>query len=179
MRLDCKASTLEICASSNLLMYYGVALTWQSTHLSSVQTAFDNDNSRFENIVHHADIILAHTKKNTRPSFTFEIGVITPLYFVATKCRHPTIRRRALSLLKKAPPQRARGRRYPRQESWRHAVNQSSNACAAHAELNAALAAALTALGFLSVAMTRRLANSVAESFLRCCRAILVRREQS
>jgi len=71
-RLDCKATTLEICASSNLLMYHGVALIWLSTHLSSVQTAFDNDNSRFENIVHHADIILAHN--NTQPSFTFEMG---------------------------------------------------------------------------------------------------------
>jgi hypothetical protein len=30
------------------------------------------------------------------------MGVIPPLYFIAIKCRHPTIRRRALSLLKKA-----------------------------------------------------------------------------
>jgi hypothetical protein len=67
-RLDCKVSTLEICASSNLLMYHGVALIWLSTHLSSVQTTFGNDNSRFENIVHHADIILAHQKTRNRPS---------------------------------------------------------------------------------------------------------------
>jgi hypothetical protein len=40
---------------------------------------------------------------DTQPSFTFEMGVIPPLYFVAAKCRDPTIRRRALSLLKKAP----------------------------------------------------------------------------
>lgn len=29
-----------------------------------------------------------------------EIGVIQPLYFVATKCRHPLIRRKALALLR-------------------------------------------------------------------------------
>jgi hypothetical protein len=64
-RLDRKASTLEICASPNLLIYHGVALIRLSTHLSSVQTAFDNGNSRFENIVHHADIILPHENTGT------------------------------------------------------------------------------------------------------------------
>jgi hypothetical protein len=108
MALDCKASTLEICASSNLLMYHGVAVIWASTHLGLVQTAFDQHNDRFEEIVHHADIIL--TLSDTQPSFTFEMGVIPPLYFVATKCRHPTIRRKALALLRKAPD---------RESSWR------------------------------------------------------------
>jgi hypothetical protein len=86
-RLDCKVSTLEICASPNLLMYHGIALVWLSTRLSSVQTVFDNDNGCFENIVHHADIALAH--KNTQPSFTFEMEAIPPLYFVTTKIPTP------------------------------------------------------------------------------------------
>jgi hypothetical protein len=100
-QLDCRTSTLEICASSNLLMYHSVAIIWLSTYLSLVQTAFDQYNDRFEIIVHHADVII--TLVDTPPSFTFEMGVIPPLYFVATKCRDPAIRRRALSLLKKAP----------------------------------------------------------------------------
>jgi hypothetical protein len=77
-------------------------------YLSVAQTAFDQHKGRFEDVVHHADIIL--TLSGTRPSFTFEMGVIPPLYFVATKCRDPTIRRRALSLLKKA---------LERESSWR------------------------------------------------------------
>jgi hypothetical protein len=100
-QLDCKTSQLEICASSNLLMYHNVAIIWLSTYLSNVQVAFDYYNDRFENIVHYADTII--TLGGTQPSFTFEMGVIPPLYFVATKCRDPAIRRRVLSLLKKAP----------------------------------------------------------------------------
>lgn len=100
-QLDCNTSGLEIGASSNLLMYYNVAIIWLSTYLSNVQIAFDHYNDRFENIVHYADTII--TLGCTQPSFTFEVGVIPPIYFVATKCRDPAIRRRALSLLQKAP----------------------------------------------------------------------------
>jgi hypothetical protein len=113
--LDCRNSKLEICASSNLLIYHSVAIIWASTYLSLVQTAFDQYNDRFGDIVHHANVIIG--LGNTPPSFTFEMGVIPPLYFVATQCRDPAIRRRALSLLKKAPRGRARGALYLPQES--------------------------------------------------------------
>ena len=102
-RLDFKGSNMEICASSHLLLHHGVAVIWLSTHLSAAQSVFDQYNDQFENVIHHANIVLA--LNDTQPPFTFEWGVIPPLFFVATKCRHPTIRRRALSLLKKAPAQ--------------------------------------------------------------------------
>lgn len=38
--------------------------------------------------------------------FAFEMHVIAPLYFVATKCRHPAVRRSALQLLKRNPARR-------------------------------------------------------------------------
>ena len=84
-------------------MHYGVAVVWLSTCLGAGQAAFDQYNSQFQNIVQHADTILASS--DTQPSFTFEAGVIPQLFFVATKCRDPTIRRRALSQIKKAPLQ--------------------------------------------------------------------------
>ena len=102
-RLDCKTSSLETCASSNLLMHHDVFFIWLSTCLSARQSPFDQYTSHFESIVKHADIVLACN--DTRPSFNFEMGVIPHLFFVATKCRHPVIRRRALSLIKKAPLQ--------------------------------------------------------------------------
>ena len=102
-RLDCNPSSLEICALSNLLMHYDVVFIWLSTCLSARQSQFDQYTSHFESIVKHADVVLA--SNDTRPSFNFEMGVIPHLFFVATKCRHPIIRRRALSLIKKAPLQ--------------------------------------------------------------------------
>lgn len=39
-------------------------------------------------------------------NFTFETHIIPPLYYVATKCRHPLIRRSALELLKQNPSRR-------------------------------------------------------------------------
>ncbi|KAL5446913.1 hypothetical protein PMIN06_007636 [Paraphaeosphaeria minitans] len=41
---------------------------------------------------------------NTGAHFTFEISVIPPLHYVATRCRHPLIRREAVALLKTNPP---------------------------------------------------------------------------
>lgn len=38
--------------------------------------------------------------------FSFEMHIIAPLYFVAAKCRHPVIRRSALSLLRRNPARR-------------------------------------------------------------------------
>lgn len=39
-------------------------------------------------------------------NFTFETHIIPPLYYVATKCRHPLIRRSALDLLRRNPSRR-------------------------------------------------------------------------
>lgn len=47
-------------------------------------------------------------------NFTFETHIIPPLYYVATKCRHPLIRRSALELLKKNP--------FRRENLWRASV---------------------------------------------------------
>ena len=98
--LDC-TSPDEICAASYLLMNYNVFVVWLSTKLSPSKTASDEYNREFENILHHASIILA--SYDGSPPFTLEMGVIGQLYFVASKCRHPVIRRRALALVRRAP----------------------------------------------------------------------------
>jgi hypothetical protein len=99
-KLQCRSSR-EICASSNLLMYYNIAFVWLSTKLSPSETAFDNYYQQFEDVIHHAGTVIA--SHDHQPPFLFEMGVLPPLYFVISKCRHPKIRLKALALTKKAP----------------------------------------------------------------------------
>lgn len=43
--------------------------------------------------------IQANTELPTRPTFTFALGIVTPLYFTCVRCRYPVVRRRALHML--------------------------------------------------------------------------------
>lgn len=87
-------------AASHLLLYYHVTRIWLSTRLAVAQAAFDAYTYDFEQIIHHAEVyILA----NADSIFTFEVGAIPPLYMTAVKCRIPSLRRKALQLLLKAP----------------------------------------------------------------------------
>ncbi len=60
----------------------------------------------FETVVSLAEAIqsIAGTSAQRRyldsSSFLFDMEIVSPLYFVATKCRHPIIRRRATRILK-------------------------------------------------------------------------------
>ena len=40
-----------------------------------------------------------------RPRFSFQVGILPPLYIVGSKCREPTLRRQAIGLLRKCPVQ--------------------------------------------------------------------------
>lgn len=87
---------------SYLLMYYHTSTIWLSTRLHTNQTVFDDYTFHFWELIRHAEIFL-RSKTTQAPTFTFEVGVIPPLYFTATKCRVPSIRRRALDLMVQAP----------------------------------------------------------------------------
>lgn len=54
-------------------------------------------------MVDHASRIIVPRSKGPRPVFMFETRFIPQLFFVATKCRHPAIRRQAISLLRLGP----------------------------------------------------------------------------
>ncbi|KAI9742209.1 MAG: hypothetical protein M1818_004109 [Claussenomyces sp. TS43310] len=45
----------------------------------------------------------SHTPENRMPSFVTDWGVVPPLYFTTTKCRHPHVRHRALRILNAWP----------------------------------------------------------------------------
>lgn len=93
--------------SSNLLMYWNLCYIWLSSCTNPLQTAFDDYEECFAAIITHAEEVLRYTAESThrRPTFAFEIRVVLPLYFAAIKCRHPTLRRKALRLMRQAPEQ--------------------------------------------------------------------------
>lgn len=79
-----------------------VTYLWIATRLSSLQTVFDEHTHRFEQVIHHAEFYV-NAKALEEPTFTFEVGAVPPLYAVASKCRIPSLRRKALQLLARAP----------------------------------------------------------------------------
>jgi hypothetical protein len=83
-----------------LLTYYYTALVWLSTALSKLETDYDAHIASFAALVKHATSIVDMYKKIPLPRyFSFETEVIAPLFWVVTKCRHPTLRRDAMKLL--------------------------------------------------------------------------------
>lgn len=117
-----------------LQMYLHAQHIWISTALSSSEIVYDDFLSSFAAIVPLAATYLDletapqqssvqnHHQATTDASiqalapeqlsvayvsnFTFETHIIPPLYYVATKCRHPLVRRSALELLKRNPSRR-------------------------------------------------------------------------
>lgn len=85
---------------SMLLVTYGQYFITVSAILSMYETTLDNFLPIFQSMVDHASRVIAAESKGTRPVFIFETRVIPQLFFVATKCRHPVIRRQAISLLR-------------------------------------------------------------------------------
>lgn len=125
-----------------LQMYLHAQYIWISTALSSSEVAYDNYLAQFAAIVPLAAAYIDfETSPQNQPvfppqksgsaagpiypfsglnqklpgsNFTFETHIIPPLYYVATKCRHPLIRRSALDLLRRDP--------FRRENLWRASV---------------------------------------------------------
>ncbi|KAK1139196.1 hypothetical protein N8T08_001191 [Aspergillus melleus] len=93
-------------AASVLLTFHIASTIMVSTCLSERQLPFDDYMAEFRHLVHHAWIALTpatecHSHRHT--PFTFETGPGLPLYYVVIKCRDPSLRREALTLLKQTP----------------------------------------------------------------------------
>ncbi|EXJ75705.1 uncharacterized protein A1O5_00212 [Cladophialophora psammophila CBS 110553] len=93
---------------SYLLMYWAVCYISVAACLSPHQTVFDAYMDHFAEIVEHATLCLGQTTQRTKAKLlmsSFDPGFIPPLYFCATKCRDPILRRAALRLMRQAPRQ--------------------------------------------------------------------------
>lgn len=92
----------DVGAISYLMMIYSTYAVWMPTRLSHRKIAFDAHAPTFRELVHYGEIFVNHNASE-RPVFTFDIGAVPSLYYAASECRVPSIRRKAAALLKKAP----------------------------------------------------------------------------
>ncbi|RDW62356.1 hypothetical protein BP6252_11789 [Coleophoma cylindrospora] len=102
----------ETQGADDMRILQQVALLWLETSLSTAQEEFDKHMDKFENIIQMCEVLSAQqiqdaSKRATRSRyFSFEMGLLPPIFFVAMKCRHRVLRRRALALLQVASPRR-------------------------------------------------------------------------
>lgn len=99
------ARTLEISHSFGMI-YLNVS----TVNVFNDETAWDMFTEHYEHVVDLAAMIVkssTHDKSTEKraPDFTLDMNIVAPLYAVAHKCRHPVIRRKAVSLLYAAPRQ--------------------------------------------------------------------------
>lgn len=91
---------------SVLLAYYAASYVHVSGCLTQSESTYDTHREKFLMIVEQAVLHLNNLSgpKAIQPPFTFEMGIGLPLSLVALKCREPALRRKALGLLRQAPP---------------------------------------------------------------------------
>jgi hypothetical protein len=86
-----------------LEIQYNCAKVLLSVGIPPVETAFDDFRGAFESIISLASSVICQSGpcgiSGRTVHFSFETGVLPALYFTATRCRDPWIRRQALSLL--------------------------------------------------------------------------------
>lgn len=91
-----------------MIMNYEIAVVWVYTSLQP-EIAADLHMDRFERILNLAEEVIQQIREKGLMSVKYspELGVIAPLFLTGWKCRHPGLRRRALSLLNQGPVQEA------------------------------------------------------------------------
>ncbi|KAJ5537853.1 hypothetical protein N7494_007332 [Penicillium frequentans] len=89
-----------------LLAYHAAISIYISTCLSQRELVYDSHMSDFAVIVENASLVFEASGGSdyVQPPFTFEMGLGLPLFLTAVKCRNPHLRRKALGLLRQAPP---------------------------------------------------------------------------
>ncbi|KAF2995727.1 hypothetical protein E8E13_004765 [Curvularia kusanoi] len=102
------SSTVDRVSFSALKVVQYATFVHVACATSTHQTAYDAYLPTFYALLDEAEIVLdaISASKPTSPAanFTFEISLVAPLSHTATRCRCPTTRRRAISLLERGPP---------------------------------------------------------------------------
>ena len=102
-RLDAETDPRSSASMRKLLrLSYSITVIWLSTGLDQEETVHDKYVRQYEETVNLAEDFLSEGEKDPLV-FTFEMGLIPPLFWTALKCRDLGIRTRALELLKRAP----------------------------------------------------------------------------
>ncbi|CAG8244994.1 unnamed protein product [Penicillium salamii] len=98
--------TLQMRTRNLLEMYFHVSAVIIETYHAQTESIFDQHTPRFQIIVDLAET-LAHTcvemSEDYSLLFSFDLGIIPPMFLVASRCRHPIIRRKAIALMLQSP----------------------------------------------------------------------------
>ncbi|KAI1743287.1 hypothetical protein F4680DRAFT_409694 [Xylaria scruposa] len=89
-----------------LRLQHTTSWTLLSSYGPGGEMEFDNFLPQFQQCVGLAgDIAAAHEQYSgsLKPTFTPEVGIVPVLYIIGAKCRHPVVRREALSILRRQP----------------------------------------------------------------------------
>ena len=108
---DQVSQTTNSKATQDLLyLWYHAARVYVSMALSPSELAYDQYNSDFAAIISYASSAIAAPGSLQREdaAFTFETEILAPVYWTATKCRHPLLRRAAVRLLDRDEVKRRR-----------------------------------------------------------------------
>jgi hypothetical protein len=109
-----KAASDAKMAPVVLSTYHRVGLIALASSVSQEETVYDSLRKDFSYIVSSCRSVLSALtapSDNTlclgppRPRFSFDVGILPPLYIVGSKCREPALRRQAIELLKICPVQ--------------------------------------------------------------------------
>ena len=96
----------DLDAAKTLRIHQVVGATWVTRCTTPEESKNDESMTEFETVVGLAEAIQniagtsAQRKYMDSSSFLFDMEIVSPLYYVGTKCRHPVIRRRAIQILK-------------------------------------------------------------------------------
>lgn len=103
-RLRAAGKPVKQDAVNLLLVHYKAISIWAQVCTMAGEMASDSYQKDFEELVSHAEQFVKPGVERPAPQpLSFDIQILAPLFYAALKCRHPTIRRRALELLKFAP----------------------------------------------------------------------------
>ena len=106
MLLSDEVTERDLDAAKTLRIHQVVGSIWVGRCTTPEEVKNDESMTRFETVVSLAEDIQsiagtsAQRKYLDSSSFLFDMEIVSPLYFVGTKCRNPTIRRRAIRILK-------------------------------------------------------------------------------
>lgn len=95
----------EVDAARTLRIQHIICLNWLRRSTTPEECAHDLNMSAFETVVNLAESIasVAGTRgqriEMRSSTFLFDMEIVSPIYFVAIKCRHPQLRRRAINVL--------------------------------------------------------------------------------
>ena len=91
-----------------LQIYYAIGLLFSDTEHSKQESIYDRHHIHFERVFTLVDSIsntdpasqTAEIKPNHPINFSFDLGIVMPLFFATVKCRDPHLRRRGLAHLR-------------------------------------------------------------------------------